>query len=136
MADGPMRMRVLRAKSDEQLCGVLGMSKLTPEVQRLCGTSIVRLNLLTVPGYAPFCGNELCTRSCRTVFSPDAGQFCCQCGWQSDFSEEFIKAYRSYRIASQVCSKCGVTVAANKSKYCGDGSDKDNPHRWVRPVYP
>jgi hypothetical protein len=37
---------------------------------------------------------------------------------------------RRLRIESQRCKKCGVTVAENKQKYCGDGSDKDNPHRW------
>lgn len=28
------------------------------------------------------------------------------------------------------CSKCGKTSKENKQKYCGDGSDKDNGHRW------
>jgi uncharacterized protein (TIGR02996 family) len=30
------------------------------------------------------------------------------------------------------CTKCGRTSTENKSKYCGDGSDKDNEHRWKR----
>lgn len=30
----------------------------------------------------------------------------------------------------QVCTKCGVDVRNRMSKYCGDGSDKDNEHRW------
>lgn len=30
------------------------------------------------------------------------------------------------------CSKCGrLTTDTPKQKYCGDGSDKDNSHRWV-----
>lgn len=37
-------------------------------------------------------------------------------------------------VNSQVCSKCGVTVGENKNKYCGNGSDKDNPHRWSSPM--
>ncbi len=32
------------------------------------------------------------------------------------------------------CSKCGITVENRKTKYCGDGSDKDNEHRWVTPL--
>lgn len=28
------------------------------------------------------------------------------------------------------CRKCGVRAAGNRSKYCGDGSDKDNAHNW------
>ena len=101
----------------------------------LYGDSIVRRNLLTVPGYAPYCG-EMCNTRGRTTFDVNIGQFRCRCGWRSDFPADFIAAYRKYRIDSQKCSKCGVTVAENKSKYCGDGSDKDNAHRWVMPVYP
>jgi len=93
--------------------------------------SIVRQNLLSVPGYSPGCG--VCNR--RTVFDVNTGQFICKCGWQSSFEPEFVAAVRSFRIGSQVCKKCGVTVANNKSKYCGDGSDKDNPHRWELPAY-
>ncbi len=33
----------------------------------------------------------------------------------------------------QVCSKCGVRCGDRIMKYCGDGSDKDNDHRWVYP---
>lgn len=46
-----------------------------------------------------------------------------------DFETGDIK----YRINSQFCSKCGITVGNRKTKYCGDGSDKDNEHRWVTP---
>lgn len=30
------------------------------------------------------------------------------------------------------CMQCGKTVEENKNKYCGNGCDKDNPHRWKR----
>ena len=100
-------------------------------------TSQVRRNLMTVPGYRPYCGGDVCClRNPRANWSPELGQFRCACGWVSRFDEEFIKVYRDYRIATQYCSKCGVTVADKKSKYCGDGTDKDNGHRWVQPQYP
>lgn len=28
------------------------------------------------------------------------------------------------------CTKCGKTAAENRSKYCGDGRNKDNEHDW------
>jgi hypothetical protein len=31
---------------------------------------------------------------------------------------------------NRVCIDCGVTTADRKAKYCGDGRDKDNEHRW------
>jgi hypothetical protein len=62
--------------------------------------------------------------------APDAGPFYC------DFEGEPLKVsdepWRHEEWAKRrVCSKCGVTVAENRRKYCGDGSDKDNEHRWV-----
>lgn len=31
-----------------------------------------------------------------------------------------------------ICSKCNKTPTdPSRPKYCGDGSDKDNEHRWV-----
>jgi len=106
-------------------------------ITRLCGSSIVRNNLLTVPGYAPYCGND--TRSCtmtRTEFDRESGQFVCsECQWRSAFSHEFIEVYRHVRMLFQVCSKCGVSVKDRFNKYCGDGSNKDNEHRWVQPKY-
>jgi hypothetical protein len=38
------------------------------------------------------------------------------------------------RINAQICIKCGKTVGENQSKYCGDGSDKDNGHVWSNPI--
>jgi hypothetical protein len=31
-----------------------------------------------------------------------------------------------------VCAKCGVDSRDSSQKYCGDGRDKENEHRWVR----
>ena len=50
--------------------------------------------------------------------------------WDRFTSEELSML----RINAQVCIKCGKTVGENKSKYCGDGSDKDNPHLWANPI--
>jgi hypothetical protein len=57
--------------------------------------SIVRDNLMTRPGYTPYCGNDVsCAyRNPRTFFK--RGQFNCLCGWQSSFEPEFIAAYRA-----------------------------------------
>ena len=109
---------------------------LPPEVVELL-TSTVRRNLMTVPGYRPYCGGDKChLRNPRAEWSPDLGQFRCACGWVSGFPDDFIAVYRTFRVNSQICQKCGVTVGENKAKYCGDGSDKDNAHRWVTPSYP
>lgn len=66
-------------------------------------STIVRENLMTVKGYAAYCGDELCKpresyplkgeRWARTVFN--GNQFCCpKCGWKSEFPEDFIKRYK------------------------------------------
>ena len=56
--------------------------------------SIVRENLMTVPGYKPYCGSENCfLRWPRTHYN--AGQFRCACGWVSNFEPEFIAAYEA-----------------------------------------
>lgn len=57
--------------------------------------SMVRRNLLTVPGYTPYCGAQ-CSSMPRTRF--DGEQFKCgDCGWSSSFEAEFIQAYTSSR---------------------------------------
>jgi len=107
---------------------------MTPELEALCGDSTVRRNLLTRPGYSPYCGSKQC--SChwpRAQYDVNRQQFLCDCGWVSEFPADFQAAYTHFRIGNQVCRKCGVTVANNKQKYCGDGSDKDNPHQWQQP---
>ena len=56
--------------------------------------SIVRENLLTRPGYTPYCGSEQCRYGMpRTKF--DGSQFKCYCGWTSGFEAEFIEQYKS-----------------------------------------
>jgi hypothetical protein len=56
--------------------------------------SIVRDNLMTRPGYTPYCGDEKCAlRMPRTRFN--GSQFVCGCGWQSQFDPEFIAKYKA-----------------------------------------
>lgn len=53
----------------------------------------VRDNLMTRPGYSPYCGNMACHLSMpRTLW--DGEQFRCRCGWQSAFDAEFIARYK------------------------------------------
>lgn len=42
-----------------------------------------------------------------------------------------IKCYVIRSRMTKICKKCGKTSLDNTSKYCGDGSDKDNDHSWV-----
>lgn len=30
-----------------------------------------------------------------------------------------------------ICKKCETPIDHSRQKYCGNGSDKDNEHRWV-----
>lgn len=62
--------------------------------------SIVRENLLTEPGYSPYCGagNGCRFGMPRTRFN--GKQFECACGWQSGFEVEFIEKYKEFRLAS------------------------------------
>lgn len=56
--------------------------------------SIVRDNLMTQPGYTPYCGGDDCTlRWPRTRF--DGKQFACSCGWHTTFEDEFIESYKA-----------------------------------------
>lgn len=56
--------------------------------------SVVRENLMTRPGYTPYCGAETCRhRWPRTIF--DGKQFECSCGWRSNFESEFIERYKA-----------------------------------------
>lgn len=64
-------------------------------------TSIVRENLMNVPGYTPYCGSNIprppvgngCDNP-RTVFNGE--QFICpKCSWISDFPKDFIDRYIS-----------------------------------------
>ena len=56
--------------------------------------SIVRDNLMSRPGYSPYCGAAECiARWPRTFYR--AGQFQCLCGWRSGFDPEFIAGYEA-----------------------------------------
>jgi hypothetical protein len=58
--------------------------------------SIVRANLMLHPGYSPYCGADNCTNAMpRTLFDTKLNQFTCQCGWISQFPEDFIRKYKS-----------------------------------------
>lgn len=55
--------------------------------------SIVRDNLLSRPGYVPYCGAQRCARHWpRTWFNGE--QFQCSCGWRSSFEAELIDEYK------------------------------------------
>lgn len=57
--------------------------------------SVVRQNLLTQRGYAPYCGNEKCPRHWpRTEYR--FGQFECACGWRSEFEPTFIEKVQKF----------------------------------------
>ena len=51
----------------------------------------VRNNLMKRPGYAPYCGNDLCMS--RAPF--DGDQFKCRCGWRSSYPSDFIDGYKA-----------------------------------------
>lgn len=57
--------------------------------------NIVRANLMTQPGYTPYCGNGKCRGWMpRTVWTGE--QFKCgACGWQSQFPADFIEQYKA-----------------------------------------
>lgn len=58
--------------------------------------SIVRQNMLTRPGYTPYCGVVRCPHGWpRTRF--DGSQFKCVCGWRSTFEPEFIEKYKQVK---------------------------------------
>ena len=72
--------------------------------------SIVRENLLSRPGYSPYCGTIRCSKGMpRTKFN--GHQFICSCGWQSSFPDAFIQEYkRTLRIAALQTSNCDSTI--------------------------
>lgn len=57
--------------------------------------SQVRHNLMTRPGYSPYCGNfDKCPTMPRTRWTGD--QFRCGCcGWVSAFPDDFIEEYKA-----------------------------------------
>ena len=66
--------------------------------------SIVRNNLLSRPWYTPYCGNNIARNTpggCsnpRTFWNVSSEQFICpNCGYKTDFPNEFIEEYKKYR---------------------------------------
>lgn len=57
--------------------------------------SVVRNNLLSEPGYTPYCGGETCRVMPRTFFNGEQFQ-CPSCGWKSSFEPEFIEIYKAF----------------------------------------
>ncbi|GJH04993.1 hypothetical protein [Paraburkholderia terrae] len=56
--------------------------------------STVRDNLMSRPGYSPYCGNMQCKTMPRTTWN--GAQFrCFECGWASGFPAEFITEYKT-----------------------------------------
>lgn len=56
--------------------------------------SIVRDNLMTEPGYTPYCGNDKCPTMPRAGWT--GAQFRCgHCGWTSAFPADFIAQYKA-----------------------------------------
>lgn len=60
--------------------------------------SIVRENLMTRPGYTPYCGGRGCSRMPRTRFNGQQFQ-CDDCGWLSGFDAAFIEQYKQRAAA-------------------------------------
>ncbi|WP_034256826.1 hypothetical protein [Adhaeribacter aquaticus] len=61
--------------------------------------TIVRENLMTRPGYSPYCGNGRCKFTLWSNSNPrtkfNGSQFVCPtCGWTSQFPDDFIKRYK------------------------------------------
>lgn len=76
----------------------------------LCDGSIVRRNLLTVKGYAPYCGG--CERMERAFWDATLCQFACKCGWVSEFPVRFIEAYLRFVAGKPIVNvSCGVKNA-------------------------
>lgn len=56
--------------------------------------SIVRKNMMVSADYSPYCGNDTCTLTPRTLWSRLYKQFLCPiCGWKSSFPQDFINTY-------------------------------------------
>ena len=69
-----------------------GVCKLKSTQEDMRTVSVVRRNLMTVPGYSPYCG-AMCRVMPRTRFN--GMQFVCPCcGWVSLFPQEFIDEYK------------------------------------------
>lgn len=69
--------------------------------------SIVRENLMTEPGYAPYCGNNIARHLPSGCSNPrtkwNGEQFVCPCcGWISQFPKEFIDRYKAKWLTTPI----------------------------------
>lgn len=56
--------------------------------------STVRENLMTRPGYTPYCGCATCSHGMPRA-TWNGQQFECRCGWRSSFPAEFVAEYKA-----------------------------------------
>jgi len=59
--------------------------------------TVVRENLMTEPGYTPYCGAPMKSRCTmpRTIWDPKLNQFkCSHCSFVTEFPADFIERYR------------------------------------------
>jgi hypothetical protein len=56
--------------------------------------NVVRQNLLTQAGYAPYCGAQDCAHDWPRA-RWDGDQFQCDCGWRSALPASFVAEYRA-----------------------------------------
>lgn len=54
---------------------------------------VIRNNIMTIPGYSPYCGDMFCPTNPRSFFNGEQFE-CSVCGWVSQFEEEFIEKYK------------------------------------------
>lgn len=58
--------------------------------------TIARENLMNKKRYAPYCGDEMCSKGMpHTKWDVDKEQFVCKCGWVSKIAPDFILRYKN-----------------------------------------
>jgi hypothetical protein len=57
--------------------------------------STVRINLMTRPGYSPYCGNDGCPGRWPRAFFNGSQFECNSCDWVSQFPADFITEYKT-----------------------------------------
>lgn len=63
------------------------------EIDALTAGSIVRQNLMSQPGYAPYCLE--CSTMARLTWTPRLSQFKCgSCGFVTKFPADFLAVYK------------------------------------------
>jgi hypothetical protein len=93
--------------------------------------TLIRENLMTRPGYSPYCGDPKCSHKMpRTIF--DGEQFTCKCGWRSAFPADFIARYKSTWKGKQgrMCDGSGTVW---QQDFYGDGSPSRSISEWPCP---